>query len=395
MPLAKSFIPYGHYWSSPFCRWQGSFSRENSYELAAKTTQKFFEKNNLTPDLFDSLTLGTTVPQHKAFWAAPWLAGLSGLGHVTGPIIGQACATSVRIMANASMELETGLSDTSMVVACDRVSNGPHVYFPDPKGVGGMGITENPVLDNFNLDPYAKNPMVQTAENVAKEAGITTDMQNEITLQRHQQYDMALANDREFQKRYMMEIEIGRGKKAQTIDSDEGVFPTTSEGLAKLQPVVEGGTVTYGSQTHPADGNAGMVVCSQGKAAELSQDGPVIHVLGFGSARVEKGFMPKAILPATKKALQHAGIELNDLSRVKSHNPFAVNDVYFCQQTNWDQSKLNNYGCALIYGHPQGPTGLRGVIELIEELTIIGGGYGLFVGCAAGDTAMATVIKVG
>ena len=105
MPLENSFIPYGHYWSSPFCRWQGSFSRENSYELAAKTAQQFFEKKNLSPEIFDAFTLGTTVPQHKAFWAGPWLAGLAGLGHTSGPILGQACATSVRCVANASMDI--------------------------------------------------------------------------------------------------------------------------------------------------------------------------------------------------------------------------------------------------------------------------------------------------
>ena len=79
---------------------------------------------------------------------------------------------------------------------------------------------------------------------------------------------------------------------------------------------------------------------------------------------------------------------------IKSHNPFAVNDIYFSRETGIDVSRMNNFGSPLIYGHPQGPTGLRATIELIEELVMLGGGHGLFTGCAAGDTAMALVLTV-
>ena len=80
---------------------------------------------------------------------------------------------------------------------------------------------------------------------------------------------------------------------------------------------------------------------------------------------------------------------------MKTHNPFAVNDLYFAKETGFDVKKMNNYGCTLVWGHPQAPMGVRGIIELIEELTIRGGGTGLFTGCAAGDTAMAVVVEVG
>ena len=83
------------------------------------------------------------------------------------------------------------------------------------------------------------------------------------------------------------------------------------------------------------------------------------------------------------------------MDAVKSHNPFAVNDAVFARETGFPVERMNNYGCSLVWGHPQGPTGMRGLIELIEELAIRGGGVGLFQGCAAGDTAMAAVIRVG
>jgi acetyl-CoA acetyltransferase len=105
--------------------------------------------------------------------------------------------------------------------------------------------------------------------------------------------------------------------------------------------------------------------------------------------------MPEAPIPAAKRALEQAGLGIKDMQAVKTHNPFAVNDVLFSRETGTSLDKMNNYGCSLVWGHPQGPTGTRSVIELIEELALRGGGYGLFTGCAAGDTAMAVVIKVG
>ena len=103
--------------------------------------------------------------------------------------------------------------------------------------------------------------------------------------------------------------------------------------------------------------------------------------------------MPYAPVPAARAALDHAGISFADLKAVKTHNPFVVNDIVLARESGFDVTQMNNYGCSLVWGHPQGPTGLRAIIELIEELEMRGGGYGLFTGCAAGDSAMATVIE--
>jgi acetyl-CoA acetyltransferase len=105
--------------------------------------------------------------------------------------------------------------------------------------------------------------------------------------------------------------------------------------------------------------------------------------------------MPEAPVPAARRALEQAGIEVSSLKAVKSHNPFAVNDVLFARLTGVELARMNNYGSSLVWGHPQAPMGSRAVIELVEELVLAGGGYGLFTGCAAGDSAMALVVQVG
>jgi acetyl-CoA acetyltransferase len=284
-------------------------------------------------------------------------------------------------------------------VTADRCSNGPHLYFPNPLGPGGTGEKEDWVLDNFGDDPFAKNAMIDTAENCAREYKVTKQEQDELVLLREKQYRDALANDQAFQKRYMVlpiEVKDPSGRKVlATVTGDEGPRNSTAEGLAKLKPVKPDGTVSFGAQTFPADGNCGMLVTTRDKARELSRDRNVeIQVLSYGQGRVRKGFMAEAIIPAAKQALERAGIGIKDVAVIKTHNPFAVNDVLFCREFGVKWEQLNNYGSSLVYGHPQGPTGMRLIIEMIEELVLRGGGYGLFDGCAAGDTGAAVVVKV-
>lgn len=393
MALKNVYIPYGGYWSSPFVKWQGSLANENSVTLAASTASRWLAAREISPEVFTSVALGFTVPQKHSFYGAPWVAGLIGAPGITGPMYAQACATGARVLAGTAHEIEAGLTETVLGLTFDRCSNGPHVVYPAPGAPGGTADAENWVMDNFGHDPYAKNAMIETAEKVAKEHGITREEQDECTLIRHEQYEKGLGD---FQKSYLFGIEVGRGKRAKIIDADDGVFPTTKDGLAKLRPVMPEGSVTFGAQTHPADGNAGMIIASKERAEQLSQDKSIpVQVLGFGQCRVGKGMMPTAPVPAAQQAMKSAGVELKDMKAIKTHNPFAVNDVYFAKQTGKKLEEFNNFGSPLIFGHPQGPTGMRVIIELIEELAMNGGGHGLFSGCAAGDTAMACVIKVG
>jgi acetyl-CoA acetyltransferase family protein len=396
MTLENSFIPYGGYWTTPFCRWQGSLSGSHSIELAGRVGRSFLEAKEIPPQTFDEVVLGITVTQRHGFYGAPWLAGMIGAEEITGPTVSQACATSVRALATAALEIETGQRECILTVACDRTSNGPHIYYPDPGGPGGQGSSEDPVLGNMNEDPHAGLAMVQTAENLAAAASITKEEQDSLALLRYEQYLKALAGDRAFQRNYMVPVELLRRRKVVgVVEADEGIREMTPEGMAGLRPVVEGGTITFGTQTHPADGNAGMIVCSQDRATELSTEAVTIRLLSYGEARVEKGLMPKAVVPAARDALQRAGLDISQCTAIKTHNPFAVADVFFCREMGVAPENINNYGSPLIWGHPQAPMGLRAIVELIEELVMGGGGYGLFSGCAGGDTAMAVVLEVG
>jgi acetyl-CoA C-acetyltransferase len=382
MKFENVCIPLDAAWSSPFVRWQGPAAELSSLDVAAQVTARALAERAWE---VDELVLGFTVPQRQAFYGAPTLAARLGLGPVSGPMIMQACATSVACLHAAAASGD----GVRLVVVTDRTSNGPHIVYPAAGAPGGTPASENWVLDNFGCDPVTGEGMLATAERVADQGGFRKEEVDAVTARRWAQYEDALADDRAFQRRWMIPIEAGSKRKPLTIDADWGVRPAPLDALAALPPVEPDGVVSYGSQTHPADGCAGLIVTSPDRV-----DGPAARVLATGFARVPAGEMPKAPVPAAQSALDDAGLSLGAIDLIKTHNPFAVNDLWFARETGADLEAMNPFGCSLIYGHPQGPTGARGLIELMWALHDRGGGRGLFSGCAAGDTGAAVVIEV-
>ncbi len=383
-------IPVRLGWSSPFVRWQGRLASVSSIDLAAQVTRDALAGRDLPATEVSTVVHGWTVPQPEIFYGAPTLAHRIGAGHTSGPMVSQACATGAASVELASLRVAQGLDELTLVV-----THRPMLSWPRPEAPGGAPATEHWVLDNFARDPVGGMAMLGTAEGVAAQAGMTREQLDEVTLLRYEQYQTALAEDCAFQRRYMIPALVPSKKGDPTIvEADEGIVPTTVEGLAKLSPVTPDGVVTFGSQTHPADGAAGLVVTRVDQARDLADGQGIARILGTGQCRVGVAEMPKAPVPAARAALDAAGLDFDDLDAVTTHNPFAVNDVWFAEQTGLDLDRMNVHGCSLVFGHPQGPTGTRLIIELIHTLAERGGGTGLFTGCAAGDTGAALVLRV-
>jgi acetyl-CoA acetyltransferase len=394
MKFERAFLSTRHLWSSPFVRWQGSLADVSSLDLAVAVTRDALARLEFDASRVSQIVLGTTIPQPRSFYGAPWVAAQLGMVGISGPHIAQACATSVACLVAAAQAAEVDPGAASLVVTTDRTSNGPLLVYPRSQGMGGAPQTEHWVLDSFAADPWTAQSMVHTAEAVARDGAMTRAALDELTLLRYSQYQRALADDRAFQRRWMQPVVIAKGKSTLVVDADEGVHPYTAEGLAALKPVMPDGVTTFGSQTHPADGSAGAVVCDAPTARDLAGGDGIVQLLSAGFARAEKGRMPKAATLAAQRALASAGMAIGDVKCVTTHNPFAVNDLWFAQQTGYPLERMNPYGCSLIFGHPQGPTGLRSIVELVHALRETGGGIGLFTGCAAGDTGAALVIRV-
>ncbi|MDG4785341.1 thiolase family protein [Micromonospora sp. WMMD1102] len=390
MQLSNVAIPLGLAWSSPFCRWQGALAGMSSVDLVVDVTGRALAARGFDVAEVGHVAFGTTVPQPTSFYGVTTVTPRLGLAAVTGPTIAQACATSAAVVQAAAVQVELGAHRTVLALTTDRTSNGPLMVWSAQATPGAAPLTEHWVLDPMKHDPNTGGSMLDTAENVAAEQGYTRAEIDEVTLLRHEQYRAARSGPRD----YLVEVHVPGRRGEVVVADDAGVHDTTAEGLAKLSAVRPDGVVSYGSQTHPGDGTAGLVLSSVERARELAGGAGVARIHAVAFARVRRARMPEAPVPAARAALADAGLDVRDLDVVTTHNPFAVNDIYFSRQTGFPLDRMNPYGCSLVYGHPQGPTGMRAVAELVAALRDRGGGRGLFTGCAAGDTAGAVVVEV-
>ena len=387
MKIEDVCIPVSASWSSPFVRWQGPAADVNSLDLARQVTQDGLARTGIEWP-FRELVLGITVPQKEAFYGAPTLAARLGLGRLSGPMLAQACATSVACVHWAAADQQGSGEGARLVVTTDRTSNGPHLVYPSAEARrAGPRTRENWVLDNFGRDPvHGRGDARDGGARRRRGRDRARRSSTSSPSRRYEQYLDALADDRAFQREWMVPIVAGSRRKPVEIDEDWGVRPVVLEELRALGPVEEGGVVSYGTQTHPADGSAGMVVTSPSVVAELGVEGPVAHPAldrlragrAAGRCRRRPSRRPRA-------ALADAGIGIDQVDVIKTHNPFAVNDVWFARELGVDADAMNPFGSSLVYGHPQAPTGARGIVELLHALVRRGGGVGLFTGCAAGD----------
>jgi acetyl-CoA acetyltransferase len=179
-------IPAGMAWSSPFAKWQESLAEVSSLDLAAAVTARALADRRVDPAQVEGLVFGWTIPQRDIFYGAPTLAAWLGASTVSGPMISQACATSVACLAAAAGAIASG-AGLQLVVTADRTSNGPQVLYPSPSAPGGAPTATHWVLDSFARDPWAGTSMLAAAETVAAEAGITRAELDELTALRSDQ----------------------------------------------------------------------------------------------------------------------------------------------------------------------------------------------------------------
>jgi len=385
-------IPYGTWGSSFFPAWQMSALAEvNIGQFAGEAMSKILSKSSVPQDSLDYLITGSTIPWHWKFWNSPFVA--SCMGHrVTGHHVEQACATGLKATLLAAAEVQSGSSDVVGVLTFDRTSDSPVGVFPERRA-HERTFALSDVWDNFGFDPATGQAMIATAGNAARKYGVDRMEVDELAYHRHQQYLQAINSG--FLDRVLVPLEVLnlQGRVIGRVDSDAGVRQLTLDGLRKMRELDT--CVTSGTQTHASDGMATLLVTKPEKAAELSPRPDIdIQFVSKAELRTLPSLMPEAPALTVQKLLQESGLTMNDMAVVKNHNPFAVNDVIFGKVLDYNWHKMNNTGCPLVWGHPQGPTLTRVLIEALEEAVELGGGYVLVFGCAAGDVGIAAILKV-
>jgi acetyl-CoA acetyltransferase len=390
--FAKARIPYGTWGSSYFPAWQMSALAEvNIGQFAGEAMNRIMGLRKVPVHLLEHLIIGSTIPWHWKFWTAPLVA--SCMDHrIPGFHIEQACATGLQAVIIAGNEVETGSNDVVGVLTFDRTSDSPVGVFPERRAYQRT-VPLADVWDNFGFDPATEKAMISCAGKAARKYKCDRREVDELAFYRYDQYFKAKESG--FLDRIMVPMDILniQGRPLGRIDDDLGVRKLTLEDLMAMRELDS--CVTPGTQTHASDGMATLLVTSREKAAEISPRPEIdIQFVGKAELRTFPSLMPEAPALVVKKLFDRIGLSMKDITVAKNHNPFAVNDVIFSKVFDYDWHNLNNSGCPLVWGHPQGPTLTRVLIEAFEEAVDLGGGYVLIFGCAAGDIAIAAVFKV-
>ena len=387
-----SRIPYGTWGSSFFPAWQTSpLAEVNIGQFAGEAMNRILGKRQVPASQLEYLLIGSTIPWHWKFWNGPLVASCLGV-RIPGHHLEQACATGLQAVIQAAAEVASGDHDVVGVLTFDRTSDSPVGVFPERRAHQRTYALSD-VWDNFGFDPATSNSMVAAAGKVARKYKLDRKEVAELAYYRYQQYFRA--KDSGFLNRLLVPLELldVQGNLLGKVDADTGIRPLTMNGLLEMRELDS--CVTSGTQTHAADGMATLLVTSKAKARELSPRPEIaIQLLAKAEVRTHPSCMPEAPALAVKKILDRVQLTLNDIAVVKSHNPFAVNDLTFAKLLGYDWKKMNNNGCSLVWGHPQGPTLTRTLIEALEEAVDLGGGYVLVCGCAAGDVGIAALFSV-
>lgn len=390
--LSEARIPYGTWGSSYFPAWQTSALAEvNIGQFAGESMGRILGLRGVRKSQLEYLVIGSTVPYHWKFWTAPMLASL--MGHrIPGFHVEQACATGLQAIIQAANEVGNGNYGVAGVLTFDRTSDSPVGVFPERRSYQRT-VPIADVWDNFGFDPATGRAMLETAGNAARKHRLDRREVDDITFLRYEQYFQARESG--FLDRVLVPLELldMRGKKLGVIDEDKGVRRLTRESLAAQRELDT--CVTGGTQTHAADGMATLLVAHKDRLADVSPRPEIqISIVAKTEVRVNPAFMPEAPAVAVQKLLDRTGLSMDDMAVVKDHNPFAVNDAIFAKVLDYDWREMNRTGCSLVWGHPQGPTLTRIVIEALEEAVDLGGGHVLVFGCAAGDVGIAAILKV-
>jgi acetyl-CoA acyltransferase len=389
--LPRARIPYGTWGSSYFPAWQTSALAEvNIGQFAGEAANRIYGLRKVPTDQLEFLVIGSTIPWHWKFWTAPLVA--SCMGHrIPGYHVEQACATGLQAVLLAAAEVQAG-RDVVGVVTFDRTSDSPVGVFPERRAHERTHALAD-VWDNFGFDPATGSSMIAAAGKTARKYGLDRREVDECAYRRYEQYFEGKESG--FLDRVLVPLDLLNvaGRPLGRVDDDLGVRRVSRDSLRGMRELDT--CVTSGGQTHASDGMATLLVTTRERARELSPRPEIdIELIAKTEVRTDPSLMPEAPAFAVKRLLERTGVALSDIAVFKNHNPFAVNDVVFTKVTGHDWAGINNNGCPLVWGHPQGPTLTRVLIEGLEEAVAMGGGYVLVFGCAAGDVGIASLFRV-
>ena len=365
--------------------------------LASKVIDEIIARTGIEKNIIDEVIMG----QGKQSTDSPNMARIALLRaglpvEVPAYTIHRQCGSGLQAINNAVQQIQCGLSDIIIAGGAESMSTAPYYLRGARFGYGaGNGELLDPNTESQPrsqpINQYGLLTMGMTAENLAEKYHISREEQDEFAL-RSQILALQAIESGKFKKE-IVSYEIRNRKETIIFDTDEHPRRTTLEKLAALKPVFKkDGTVTAGNSSGRNDGAAALLVMSEEAVMRYAMK-PKAKIIAQASAGVSPEIMGIGPVPATKKALQTAGLTLDDIGLIELNEAFSAQSLAVMREWRTDINKINVNGGAIALGHPIGASGAILMTKLLHEMERRGEKYGLVTLCIAGGMGISTIVE--
>jgi acetyl-CoA acetyltransferase family protein len=382
---------------TPMGRYCGKLRDFTAMELAAVAAKGAIERAQMDPKEFDHAIFGNALQTScDALYGARHVALRAGLPIETPALtVNRLCGSGMQAIVTAAQLIQLGEAQRVLAGGMESMSQAPHVI----RGARwGLALGESRMEDSLMValfDTWCGMQMANTAELYGEQQGITREMQDEFALQSQQKAAAAQKACRLKEETVPVPLKNRKGEPSgEMFEQDDHMRPeTTMEGLAKLKPSFgKNGTVTAGNASGIVDGGAAVVVMSVEEAQKRGKK-PLGRIVSWGIAGVEPKIMGRGPVPASRIALEKAGLKLEDMDLIEVNEAFAAQYLGVEKELGLDRSTVNVNGGAIALGHPLGASGTRLVITILHELRRRGGKYGLATACIGGGQGIAMIVE--
>lgn len=373
----------------------GALATTGAVELGATVIRAALERAHLDPQRVDEVIMGNVLQSGLGQNPARQALLKSGLSDtVCGFTVNKVCGSGLKSVALAALAIKAGQAQAIVAGGMENMSQAP--YLLDAKARWGYRLGDGQLSDVILRDGLicAEHGyhMGITAENVAKEYGISREMQDELALQSQRKAVAAIASGA-FEAE-IVPVSVSSRKKTIIFERDE--FPkadSTAEGLAALRPAFDKtGTVTAGNASGINDGAAALVVMEESAALAAGLK-PLARIKAWASGGVAPAMMGMGPVPSTQKALQLSGLQLSDIDLIEANEAFAAQFLAVSKTLGLDPQKVNVNGGAIALGHPIGASGARILVTLLHALQARDQTLGLATLCIGGGQGIAMIVE--
>ena len=373
----------------------GSLKDVPSSELGAIVIKEAVNRAGIKPELVEEVVMGNVIQAAQGQNVARQAAVKAGLPvEVPAMTINKVCGSGLRCVALAAQMIKAGDCDVVVAGGMENMSAAPYAV---PGARWGQRMGDGKIVDTMIKDAlwdaFNNYHMGVTAENIAKEWGLTREMQDEFSLNSQLKAEKAIKEARFVDEIVPVIIPQRKGEPKVFAQDEFPRFGSTIEKMAKLKPAfIKDGTVTAANASGINDGAAAFVVMSAEKAAQLGLK-PMAKILSYGSKGLDPSIMGYGPFHATKKALEAAGLTVEDMDLIEANEAFAAQSLAVAKDLNFDMNKVNVNGGAIALGHPVGASGARILVTLLHEMQKRDVKKGLATLCIGGGMGTALVVE--